>query len=97
MMCSKCSIDSQICESTTFDTFPCFLLQPQEFETKVQVIRKTPQMKTVERTEMVKKLEHEEKTTTVPRTKVIHEEKTRTITKPVVREVSKTRKVDVHR
>jgi hypothetical protein len=70
---------------------------PQEFETKVQVIRKTPQMKTVERTEMVKKLEHEEKTTTVPRTKVIHEEKTRTITKPVVREVSKTRKVDVHR
>lgn len=70
---------------------------PQEFETKVQVIRKVPQMKTVEQTEMVKRLDHEEKTTTVPRTKVITEEKTRTITKPVVREVKKTRTVEVHR
>jgi len=70
---------------------------PQEFETKVQVIRKVPQMKTVEQTEMVKRLDHEERTTTVPRTKVIHEEKTRTIAKPVVKEVKKTRTVDVHR
>jgi hypothetical protein len=70
---------------------------PQEFETKVQVTRKTPQMKTVEKTEMVKRLEHEEKTTTVPRTKVITEERETFKTHPVVKEVQKTRTVDVHR
>lgn len=70
---------------------------PQEFETKVQVIRKTPEMKTVEKTEMVKRLSHEEKTTTVPRTKVITEERTSTTKHPVVKEVQKTRTIDVHR
>jgi hypothetical protein len=70
---------------------------PQEFETKVQVIRKVPEMKTVEKTEMVKRLSHEEKTTTVPRTKVVTEERTSTTKHPVVKEVQKTRTIDVHR
>ncbi|KAG0619254.1 hypothetical protein M758_4G126100 [Ceratodon purpureus] len=68
---------------------------PKEFETRVQVIQRYPEMKTVEKTDFVKEIHHEERTIIVPRTRVIHDDIERIDRVPVVRQVPRTR-MEVH-
>lgn len=68
---------------------------PKEFETRVQVIQRYPEMKTVEKTDFVKEIHHEERIITVPRTRVVHDDIERIDRVPVVRQVPKTR-IEVH-
>lgn len=73
------------------------VLQPKEFETKVQVVQRYPEMKTVEKTDFVKEVHHEERVVTVPKTRVIMEEVERVDRVPMVKEVNQTRIETVHR
>jgi hypothetical protein len=68
---------------------------PKEFETRVQVIQRYPEMKKVEKTDFVKEIHHEERTIVVPRTRVIHDDVERIDRVPVVRQVPRTR-TEVH-
>lgn len=70
---------------------------PKEFETRVQVIQRYPEMKTVEKTDFVKEVHHEERTIMVPRSRIIHDEIERIDRVPVVRQVPKTRIEIVYR
>ncbi|KAG0619256.1 hypothetical protein M758_4G126300 [Ceratodon purpureus] len=70
---------------------------PKEFETRVQVIQRYPEMKTVEKTDFVKEVHHEERTIIVPKTRIIHDEVERIDRVPVVRQVPKTRIEIVYR
>jgi hypothetical protein len=70
---------------------------PKEFETRVQVVQRYPEMKTVEKTDMVKEVRHEERTVTVPKTRVVMDEVERVDRVPVVKEVPKTHMETVHR
>jgi hypothetical protein len=69
----------------------------KEFETRVQVIEKVPEMKTVTKTDYVKRLDERTETVLVPKTKVVMEEKERVDMVPHVREVPKTRTEIRHR
>ena len=71
--------------------------QPKEFETRMQVIQRYPEMKTVEKTDLVKEVRNEERVVTVPKTRVIMDEVERVDRIPVVRQVPKTRIEQVHR
>lgn len=73
------------------------VLQPKEFETRVQVVQRYPEMKTVEKTDFVKEVHHEERVVTVPKTRVIMEEVERVDSVPMVKEVNQTRIETVHR
>lgn len=64
---------------------------PKEFETRVQVVQRYPEMKTVEKTDFVKEIHHEERLIIVPRTRVIHDDVERIDRIPVVRQVPRTR------
>lgn len=70
---------------------------PKEFETRVQVIQRYPEMKTVEKTDFVKEVHHEERTIMVPRSRIVHDEIERIDRVPVVRQVPKTRIEIVYR
>lgn len=70
---------------------------PKEFETRVQVIQRYPEMKTVEKTDFVKEVRNEERTVTVPKTRVVMDEVERVDRVPVVKEVPHTRIEQVHR
>ncbi len=72
-------------------------LQPKEYETRVEVILKFPEMKIIEETVFIKEVYYEERTITVPRTKVIMEENVVIDKVPVIRQVPKTRIEIVHR
>lgn len=65
--------------------------QPKEFDTKVQIVQKTPEMKTVEKTEYVAQVEEREETRSVPKSRVVMEEQEYTEMRPEVREVETTR------
>jgi hypothetical protein len=69
----------------------------KEFETRVQVIEKVPEMKTVTKTDYVKRLDERTETVLVPKTRVVMEEKERVDMVPHVREVPKTRTEVRHR
>jgi hypothetical protein len=71
--------------------------QAKEFETRVQVIEKVPEMKTVTKTDYVKRMDERTETVLVPKTRVVMEEKERVDMVPHVREVSKTRTEVRHR
>lgn len=64
---------------------------PKEFETRVQVVQRYPEMRTVEKTDFVKEIHHEERLIVVPRTRVIHDDIERIDRVPVVRQVPRTR------
>jgi hypothetical protein len=68
---------------------------PREFETRVQVIQRYPEMKTVEKTDFVKEIHHEDRTIIVQRTKIVHDDIERIDRVPVVRQVPRTR-MEVH-
>ena len=70
---------------------------PKEFETRVQVIQRYPEMRTVEKTDFVKEIHHEERTIIVPRTRVIHDDIERIDRVPVVRNVPRVRMEVVYR
>ncbi|KAG0589955.1 hypothetical protein M758_1G058200 [Ceratodon purpureus] len=70
---------------------------PKEFETRVQVIQRYPEMKTVEKTDFVKEVRNEERVVTVPKTRVVMDEVERVDRVPVVKQVPKTRIEQVHR
>jgi hypothetical protein len=72
-------------------------LQPKEYETRVEVIQKFPEMKIIEETVFIKEVYYEERTISVPRTKVIMEENVVIDKVPVIRQVPKTRIEIVHR
>lgn len=73
------------------------VLQPKEFETRVQVIERYPEMKTVEKTDFVKEVHQEEKLISVPKTRVVMDEVETVDIVPVVKKVPKTRVEIVHR
>jgi hypothetical protein len=73
------------------------LLQPKEFETRVQVIQRYPEMRTVEKTDFVKEIHHEERVIIVPKSRIIHDEVERIDRVPVVRQVPQTRMEIVYR
>jgi hypothetical protein len=68
-----------------------FPLQPKEFESRVNIIEKIPEMKTVTQTDHVKKLEEREELRTVPKTRVVEEQKQVTHNVPEVKEIPRTR------
>lgn len=68
---------------------------PKEFETRVQVIQRYPEMKTVEKTDFVKEIHHEERLILIPRTRVVHDDIERIDRVPVVRQVPRVR-MEVH-
>ncbi|KAG6557426.1 hypothetical protein Mapa_000695 [Marchantia paleacea] len=70
---------------------------PKEYETRVQVIQKYPEMKAVEETYYVKEVRNETRTVMVPRTRVIMEEHEKIDMIPVVKQVPKTRVEIVYR
>jgi hypothetical protein len=70
---------------------------PKEFETRVQVIEKVPEMKTVTKTDYVKRLDERTETVLVPKTKVVMEEVERVDMVPHVKEIPKTRTEIRHR
>jgi len=70
---------------------------PKEFETRVQVIQRYPEMKTVEKTDFVKEVHQEERIIIVPKTRIIYDEIERMDRVPVVRQVPKTRIEIVYR
>ncbi|KAG0561945.1 hypothetical protein KC19_9G105100 [Ceratodon purpureus] len=70
---------------------------PREFETRVTVIQRYPEMRTVEKTDFVKEIHHEERTIIVPKTRVIMDEIEHVDRVPVVRQVPKTRIEIYHR
>jgi len=70
---------------------------PKEFETRVQIIQRYPEMRTVEKTDWVKEIHHEERTIMVPKTRVIMDEIEHIDRIPVVRQVAKIRIEIVHR
>lgn len=70
---------------------------PKEFETRVQVIQRYPEMKTVEKTDFVKEVRNEERVVTVPKTRVVMDEVERVDHVPVVKQVPQTRIEQVHR
>lgn len=65
-------------------------MQPREFETRVQVIQRYPEMRTVEKTDYVKEIVNEERTIIVPKTRVVMDEIQHVDRVPVVRQVTKT-------
>jgi hypothetical protein len=71
--------------------------QPKEFETRVQIIQRYPEMRTVEKTDWVKEIHHEERIIMVPKTRVIMDEIEHIDRIPVVRQVAKIRIEIVHR
>lgn len=84
-------------ESEGYCANPATTNLPKEFETHVNIIEKVPEMKTVTKTDYVKKLEEREEMHTVPRTHVVQEEKEVTHTVPRVKEVPRTREEIRHR
>lgn len=70
---------------------------PKEFETRVQVIQRYPEMRTVEKTDFVKEIHHEERVIIVPKSRIIHDEVERIDRVPVVRQVPQTRMEIVYR
>lgn len=71
-------------------------LQPKEYETRVQVIQRYPEMRTVEKTDYVKEIVNEERTIIVPKTRVVMDEVQHVDRVPIIREVPKTRIEIVH-
>jgi hypothetical protein len=69
----------------------------KEFETRVQVIEKVPEMKTVTKVDYVKRLDEREEVVVVPKTKVVMEEVERIDMVPQVQEVTKVRTELRHR
>lgn len=70
---------------------------PREFETRVTVIQRYPEMRTIEKTDFIKEIHHEDRTVIVPKTRVIMDEIERIDRVPVVRQVPKTRIEIFHR
>lgn len=71
-------------------------VQPKEYETRVQVIQRYPEMRTVEKTDYVKEIVNEERTIIVPKTRVVMDEVQHVDRVPIIREVPKTRIEIVH-
>lgn len=69
---------------------------PKEYETRVQVIQRYPEMRTVEKTDYVQEIVNEERTIIVPKTRVVLDEVQHVDRVPVIREVPKTRIEIVH-
>jgi hypothetical protein len=69
---------------------------PKEYETRVQVIQRYPEMRTVEKTDYVKEIVNEERTIIVPKTRVVMDEVQHVDRVPIIREVPKTRIEIVH-
>ncbi|XP_024389754.1 uncharacterized protein [Physcomitrium patens] len=70
---------------------------PKEFETRVTIIQRYPEMRTIEKTDFVKEIHHEDRTIRVPKTRVVMDEVEHIDRVPVVRQVPKTRIEIVHR
>lgn len=70
---------------------------PKEFETRVKIIQRYPEMRTVQKIEYVKEIHHEERIIRVPKTRVIMEEVEHVDRVPAVRDVPKTRIETFHR
>lgn len=69
---------------------------PKEYETRVQVIQRYPEMRTVEKTEYVKEIVNEERIIIVPKTRVVLDEIQHVDRVPIIRQVPKTRIEIVH-
>lgn len=70
---------------------------PREYETRVTVIQRYPEMRKVEKTDFVKEISHEDRTITVPKTRIVMDEVEHIDRVPVVRQVPKKRIEIVYR
>ena len=85
----------EICEVLNWGMCGC--VQPKEYETRVQVIQRYPEMRTVEKTDYVKEIVNEERTIIVPKTRVVMDEVQHVDRVPIIRDVPKARIEIVHR
>jgi hypothetical protein len=70
---------------------------PKEYETRVEVIQRYPEMRTVEKTDYVKEIVNEERTIIVPKTRVVMDEVQHVDRVPIIRDVPKSRIEIVYR
>lgn len=84
-------------ESEAFCPNPNTMNLAKEYETRVQVIQRYPEMRTVEKTDYVKEIVNEERTVIVPKTRVVMDEVQHVDRVPITKEVPKTRIEIVHR
>lgn len=71
-------------------------VQPKEYETKVKIVERYPEMRTVEKTFWVKEVQREDRVFMVPKTEIVGYEKTpRSDRVPYLKEVTKMR-IEIH-
>lgn len=72
-------------------------MQFKDYETKVRIIQKVPEMRKVEKTVLVKQLVHEQRTQIVRRSRIVMEDVETWEKVPVIREVPRLKKITVHK
>ncbi len=73
------------------------MVQVKDYETKVRIIQRIPEMRKVEKTFFVKRLVHEKRTQTVRKSRIIMEDVETLESVPVIREVPRLKKITVHK
>lgn len=73
------------------------MVQVKDYETKVRIIQRIPEMRKVEKTFFVKQLVHEKRTQTVRKSRIIMEDVETLESVPVIREVPRLKKITVHK
>jgi hypothetical protein len=73
------------------------LVQCKDYETKVRIIQRIPEMRQVEKTFFVKQLDHEDRITKVKKTRVVMEDVEDWVKVPVVKEVPRLQTIKVYK
>jgi hypothetical protein len=73
------------------------LVQCKDYETKVRIIQRIPEMRQVEKTFFVKQLDHEDRITKVNKTRVVMEDVQVWVKVPVVKEVPRLQTIKVYK
>ena len=73
------------------------LVQSKDYETKVRIIQRIPEMRQVEKTFFVKQLVHEDRITKVKKIKVVMEDVEDWVKVPVVKEVPRLQTIKVYK
>lgn len=73
------------------------MVQVKDYETKVRIIQRIPEMRKVEKTFLVKQLVHEKRTQTVRKSRIIMEDVETLESVPVIREVPRLKTITVHK
>jgi hypothetical protein len=73
------------------------LVQCKDYETKVRIIQRIPEMRQVEKTFFVKQLDHEDRITKVKKTRVVMEDVEDWVKVPAVKEVPRLQRIRVYK